>query len=431
MTTIKRIFGSFYFRILFVFVATILCLMVTFSGTFRWIVKDGQHPLRPIAMNHVRYVVNDIGIPPDINKAIEITQQMPVRLAIRGPGIDWASEPGFVPEVEKAEWKNLTEPLVIKERRNHFAIFPKGEYRFYMAWQYRLVKHKDKYKFFVGLGVALLVFWMSYLATQRLLRPVREVSSTAKKIQQGDLENRVSEHFGGELGELCTNVNNMADTLQDLLEAKRQMLLAISHELRSPITRAKVNSEFIDDEKIRNRISSDLDEMESLVGILIESERLNQPHAVLNRESIDLNGLVTKVAALWGDQAIEFSKTEHPAMMQIDPVRFELMLRNVVSNAVRHGKDKPIEIALKQNQNNWQLSITDHGDGIPGDHLNHIAEPFYRPDDSRQRQTGGFGLGLYLAKRIIEAHGGELKIESRCNQPDTGTTVSFFWSPPV
>lgn len=425
MSAIKRLFGSFYLRVLLVFFITGALLFLTVGGTLRWIVKDSQHPLRPIAINHVKYVVNDIGIPPDIDKAIEITQQMPVRLAIRGPDVDWSSEPNFIPEIDKPEWLTITEPHIVRDRKHRFAIYPKGEYRFYMAWQYRLVKHKDKYKLFVGLGIVVVIFWVSYLATQRVLKPVREVSSAAKKLQQGDLDYRIDSKHSGELGDLCLNVNNMADSLQDFLEAKRQMLLAISHELRSPITRAKVTSEFIDDEKTRKRISSDLDEMESLVGTLIESERLNQPHAVLHKESIDLNTLIYKVVALWNDQPIETIVPEFPSTALVDPVRIELMLRNVLSNAVRHSNGKPIQVILEKEQTQWRLTIADQGDGISEEHIKHLSEPFYRPDDSRQRQTGGFGLGLYLAKRIVEAHKGELMIESGDTAP--GTKVIFVW----
>ena len=427
MVRIKRFLGSFYFRILLIFLATVLLLILVVSGTFRWIVKDGRDSMRPIAINYVKYIVHDIGIPPNLDRAMEITQQMPVRIVIRGPGIDWQSEPDIIPDTERPEWLNLTEPLLVHERKMKFAIFPKDQYRFYVAWQFRFVKHKDRFKSFIGLAIMLAIFWGSYLATQRLLRPVREVSAAAKKIQAGDLDFRVKKEYPGELGDLCENVNNMADSLKAMLEAKRQMLLAISHEIRSPITRAKVNSEFIDNEKIRKRISSDLDEMESLVGALIESERLNQPHVALNRESVDMNVVIMKVCSRWPDKQIQLSLPERPATTYVDATRFELMLRNVVGNAVRYGKDKPVDVALHASKDTWYLSIKDHGQGISATHLQHIAEPFYRPDDSRQRQTGGVGLGLYLAKRIIEAHGGRMTISS-CTATDvSGTTVVFAW----
>ena len=425
-----NLFGSFYARVLGIFLLTGILLLMVVLSTWRWVIHEGDHhPLRPVAISHLKYMVNDIGVPPDLEKAKYITENIPLRIAIRGPKLHWSSDPQFMDFREDPQWLKQREPSILRYHGQRFAMYPQGDYRFYVSWQHRFFQPKDKYKLIVGLMLVLGLLWLSYLATQRLLRPVRDVSETAMRIKSGDLDYRVQKCYSGELGELCTNVNGMADKLQDLIEAKRQLLLAISHELRSPITRAKVNSEFIDSDKTKHRIVADLNEMEALVGTLIESERLNQPHVILNREVVDITTLVKKVAAVWPDAKLQLALPESPATTKVDPVRFELMLRNVIANAVRYGKNKPITISLLQSQGKWQLQIKDQGDGIPADHLQHIAEPFYRPDDSRQRQTGGFGLGLYLAKRIIEAHGGELRIHSDTGALNTesGTTVTFLW----
>lgn len=427
--SLKRIFGSFYARVLAIFLLTGFLLAVVVLSTWRWVMFEGErHPLRPVAISHLKYMVSDIGVPPDLEKAKEITAHIPVRIAIRGNGLHWSSDSRFIDFPERPEWRDADRPRLIRHRGKHFALYPENGYRFYVSWRHRFVQPEDKYKLIVGAVLALVLLWLSYKATQRLLRPVRDVSEAATKIKTGDLDYRVEQQYSGELGALCTNVNEMADKLQALLEAKRQMLLAISHELRSPITRAKVNSEFIDNDKTKNRIVNDLNEMETLVGVLIESERLNQPHAVLNREPTDMNVLLLKIIALWPDDALDLEVPERPSTTLVDPVRFELMLRNVIGNAVRHAKGKPIKVALNKSKGDWQITVEDQGDGIPAEHLEQIAEPFYRPDDSRQRQTGGVGLGLYLAKRIIEAHGGSMAINSRTAPVDvSGTTVTFHW----
>ena len=423
--------GSFYARVLGVFLVTALLLLIVIISTWRWVVHEGdQHPLRPVAINHLRYLVDDIGVPPDLEKAEEITTQIPVRIAVRGPDMTWSSDPGFMDFPEKPEWRELQEPRILRYRRHHFAIYPQGDYRFYVSWRHRFLQPADKIKLGAGLLMVAVIFWLSYLATQRLLRPVRAVSAAATRIKNGELDYRVNQSYGGELGALCQNVNDMADSLQELIEAKRQLLLAISHELRSPITRAKVNSEFISEDKIRRRIVADMNEMEQLVGTLIESERLNQPHAVLNPEPTDMQALLMKVRTLWPEKDIRVSVPAEPVHLNIDPARFELMVRNVVANAVHYGRDKPVLLSMERiPDGRWCLAVADEGEGIDAQHMPRLGNPFYRPDDSRQRRTGGTGLGLYLARRIIEAHGGVMEIVSRRDTGTgaSGTTVKFLW----
>lgn len=426
----SKLFGSFYARVLGVFLITGVLLLLVILSTWRWVVHEGdRHPLRPVAINHMRYMVEDIGVPPDLEKAREITEQIPLRIAIRGSELSWTSDPRFIDFPEPDEWRNADRPRILRHDGHHFALYPQGEYRFYISWRHRFLQPQDKVKLLVGLILVIGLFWLSYLATQRLLRPVRAVSTAATRIKEGELDYRVEQNYSGELGALCLNVNDMADSLQELLEAKRQMLLAISHELRSPITRAKVNSEFIGEEKTRARIIADLNEMDTLVGTLIESERLNQPHVVLNREPADINALVEKVVALWPEKNFNLNLDPEHRIASIDAVRMELLLRNVISNAVRYGKGKPVSVELSQQHNQWRLVIRDQGDGIQQEHLAKLGDPFYRPDDSRQRQTGGVGLGLYLARRIIEAHGGTMAIQSETgvDRADSGTTIEFSW----
>ena len=446
----SKLFGSFYARVLGVFLITGFFLLLVIVFTWRWVVHEGdQHPLRPVAINHMRYMVEDIGVPPDLEKAREITEQIPLRIAIRGPALVWDSDPRFIDFPELPEWRNADHPRILRHEGHHFALYPQGDYRFYISWRHRFLQPRDKVKLLVGLLLVSGVFWLSYLATQRLLRPVRSVSTAATRIKEGDLDYRVEQHYGGELGDLCRNLNDMADSLQELLEAKRQMLLAISHELRSPITRAKVNSEFIGEEKTRARIVADLNEMDALVGTLIESERLNQPHVALNRELVNINALVEKVVALFPEKSFNLNLDSQQSVASIDPVRMELLLRNVISNAVRYGKGKPVTVTLDRQNQHWRLVIRDRGDGIPQEHLARLGDPFYRPDDSRRRQTGGVGLGLYLARRIIEAHGGTMEIHSlteggdrrpesapesamasEASESASGTTIIFSWQEP-
>jgi signal transduction histidine kinase len=203
-------------------------------------------------------------------------------------------------------------------------------------------------------------------------------------------------------------------------------MLAISHELRSPLTRSKVALEFLEDNSIRQNLLEDIEEMERLITDILESEALNTRHASLRREEAELSGIVRSILETdFSHQAhrIEFLAPTNYFAGEFDLTRIRLLLRNLLENALRYSPEEgePVRIELGKQGKGVFIRVTDHGPGIPAEHLERITEPFYRADPARSRHTGGFGLGLYLCRRIAEAHGGELLIRS---QPGQGAEVT-------
>ena len=216
----------------------------------------------------------------------------------------------------------------------------------------------------------------------------------------------------------------MADDIQSMLDAKRQLLLAISHELRSPLTRAKVATAMIDDSQQQDSINHDLQEMENLIEEILEAERLNTKHNNLIKTDFNIIESIAEIVSLYDERLIRTQLPVSPVLIHADQTRIKLLLRNLIENAIRHTPDNaaPVNIFLESSQQNLSIILTDHGEGITDEHLPHILEPFYRVDPSRQRETGGYGLGLYLCKVICEAHKGSLNINSLAQQ---GTTVTI------
>jgi signal transduction histidine kinase len=226
-----------------------------------------------------------------------------------------------------------------------------------------------------------------------------------------------------ELGELTESINHMADSLQSMLEAKRQLLLAISHELRTPITKAKLRLEFMAPSEEKSQLGEDINEIELLISDLIEAERLNDEHSILISEPVQFAEFVEFVTGQYENYAGGF-RISIPAMDEefcIDKLRIRLLLTNLMSNAIRHGEENPIEVKVSFVDDRAILEIIDSGEGIAAEHLSQISEAFYRADSSRARHTGGFGLGLYLCRLIAQAHGGSLTIESKLG---TGTHIT-------
>jgi signal transduction histidine kinase len=217
----------------------------------------------------------------------------------------------------------------------------------------------------------------------------------------------------------------MADETQRMLDAKRDLLLAISHELRSPLTRAKVATELLETSTQHDNLRRDLNEIEALIEEILETERLSNQHRILNLQPCNLTELMHEVVSTgFAEQAIATDVPTTAVNLSLDPVRLRLLLKNLLDNALRHTpkEAQPPELHLQANAEKVTLLIRDHGSGIEAKHLPHITEPFYRVDPARRRETGGYGLGLYLCRMIAEAHGGALQIDSTVGK---GTSITI------
>jgi len=157
--------------------------------------------------------------------------------------------------------------------------------------------------------------------------------------------------------------------------------------------------------------------MERLIADLLESERMNAGHTTLRRSSVELGAMLqflinTEFRERF--ERINLHLPSTPLVREVDEVRIRLVAKNLIENALRYTPPDglPVEVELSAKPGMVLLRIRDHGPGIGKEHLGRVTEPFYRADPARSRSTGGLGLGLYLAKRIAEAHRGSLVIES-------------------
>src|SRR5690606_22773665 len=194
--------------------------------------------------------------------------------------------------------------------------------------------------------------------------------------------------------------------------------------LRTPITRAKLQLEFMEDGVIKDNLGDDINEIDLLISDLIEAERLSNQHAALLAEDVDFAEYIGLVLQQYTHyESLRFVRPEQDHSVSIDKLRTRLLLTNIVNNAIRHGEGKPITVTVSFEEAEAIVEVEDQGEGIAEEHLEHLSEPFYRADSARQRHTGGFGLGLYLCRLIAQAHGGRLEISSKLG---VGTHVTLF-----
>jgi len=421
---------SLYFRLFLIFSGTVIFFFIIISLSLRQIDQNWRrerlNPLPGFYLDNVRLIVDAIGIPPNLQRAAELADELSLTILIRSPHINWQSDDQDDLDISRAEFvRNLADGAQMLAVGNEQVIFiNRGGYEYYLNRKAPSLSEYDYVTIYIGLGFALIVLFFNYYLVRRLLDPIGKLRRGAERICAGDLDYRVTVSRRDEMGELTDSINEMADTLQSLLEAKRQLLLAISHELRTPVTRAKLQLEFMEDGDLKRTLGDDIDEIDLLISDLIEAERLSTKHAALSAEPVEFAGYIEFLAEQYQEYAggMELVLPDDERVLQLDKLRIRLLFANIVNNAIRYGRNRPVKVEVSFDKRRATLSVEDQGEGISAEHLAHVREPFYRVDSARQRNTGGFGLGLYLCNLIAEAHGGHLHIHSEVGK---GTRVTI------
>ncbi len=300
----------------------------------------------------------------------------------------------------------------------------------------------ESVKRFLLLGGVLAVIAavaLTFVLSRRISNPVRALAVAARGLGQGDFSRRVQIRDKGEIGELAETFNSMAGNLERADRLRRNLIADTAHELRSPLYNIRGYVEAIQDgvaepdAKIIRSINEEVvllcrlvDDLRELA--LAESGKLQLSYQPENVTEIVNHTLVTmqpKAEAKKISLSVYVPDELPPA--KADFQRIVQVLRNLVDNAITHtSKDGTVAITARQ-QDGWvEISVTDNGEGIPADDLPHMFERFYRVDKSRTRATGGSGLGLTIAKYLIEAHGGKIWVQS-----ELGKGSCFTFTLPV
>lgn len=440
----KRIFStlkvSLSARLLVFFLLFCLCaLLILAVSLARGFGSQWQYGIKPHLNQYLSYVNADIGNPPDLARAQALASELPINIYIEGPNTSFTSTGKALDQSElrlhqdRRRWGKRSDDLSDKDNTNlsfdelddRTVLRNKlGEYSIYYEIEHGSPDVRRSGAMHFGLACLLALFALSYWLLRRMLKPVRDIQQGVIRMGQGELDYRVPVLSDNDLGELASSVNHMAGDIEGMLNAKRELLLAVSHELRSPLTRAKIAVQMLEESRNQASIAGDLSEMEQLISELLEAERLNSRHSALNKTNTDLLALLNAVQVDFPEGSIELEIPQDLPMLSLDETRIKLALRNLVNNAIIHShnaKQGPV-LTASVAENILRLSVQDFGDGIAAEHLQHITEPFYRTDASRTRGTGGFGLGLYLVQQICHAHHGELLIISEVGK---GSTMSI------
>jgi signal transduction histidine kinase len=413
----NRLYRSLYVRLFVILVLTGLLLngLVGFSFRAMWSI---QNPLNQRVLGHWiehyrELVLRDIGSPPDSQRLKILGEKLSIDLKVWTPDGEAETRSGL------PSWSVLEENALRATRWNmsfgrwgdrYFLITAQGPQRLAAFAPPQLQIETKPAAITLLLLLLSFTLFLTYVALSRLLLPLHDLMASSRALAQGRFEVKVPRSNLHEWNELSESFNHMAESLQRIIQRKDQLLRDISHELRSPLTRMRVALSMMEASKYRDSIEQDLKEMDQLIEQILAAARTEagqQPSA-----EVDLAALCREAVEQYRllGVAIEAYGTEQAWLARGDAAALRRVLNNLLDNAMKYaaGAKRPIQVRCLPTENRW--IVRDFGPGVHPSELEHLGTVFYRPDPSRSRESGGFGLGLAICKTTLEQHGGRLEM---------------------
>ncbi|QSQ11739.1 HAMP domain-containing sensor histidine kinase [Myxococcus landrumensis] len=295
---------------------------------------------------------------------------------------------------------------------------------------------RGKIGLFVG-AVVLVTAITSFALARMLALPLQRLADVARELGEGKLDTRTGLRRRDELGRVAEAFDEMAGRITHLLRSQTELLANVSHELRTPLARIRVALDLAEEgdaataREMLADITEDLSELERLVEDVLTTSKLDLASEdtgtpPLRPERVEVQGLVEKAASRFRTsrpgRVLEVSLDGMMPTLDADPVLLRRALDNLLDNAGKYSEPvTPVRLRARVGATGkLSLEVVDDGIGIEPEDLSRVGTPFFRTDRSRARRTGGVGMGLALARRIVDAHGGTLTLEST---PGQGTTA--------
>jgi signal transduction histidine kinase len=259
-------------------------------------------------------------------------------------------------------------------------------------------------------AMALGILLVSFVLVRSLTAPLRMLARAADRVGIDFAAPEVSQTGPREIQQVAKAFNRMQMRIKRLVDDRTQTLAAVSHDLKTPITRLRLRAEFVKDEELRQTIESDLVEMERM----IESTLAFLRGDATSEESkvVDVGTILETICDSLADAGhdVVLSGNRH-GNLRCKPLAIKRALSNVIDNAIKYGTRA--RVALQDKTQELVVTVDDEGPGISDEEHGKVFDPFYRVEGSRSRETGGTGLGLTVARTVIRSHGGDIVLENR------------------
>ena len=267
------------------------------------------------------------------------------------------------------------------------------------------------WQFIISMALmGVIVLAVSVWAVRRVTAPLGMLAGAADRLGRDVAAEPLAETGTVEMQRAARAFNRMQERLRRLIESRTQMLAALSHDLRTPLTLLRLRTEEVADTNERDKMLATISEMDEMIGSTLAFAR-DEVHAEPRRK-VDIAALLESIVDDMADAGMPVTMTPAaPLIHDCQPGALKRALTNLLDNAVKYGKCARAAIAGAGN--GVEITIDDDGPGIPEAELAKVFQPFYRVEDSRSRDTGGTGLGLAIAQAIVQAQGGELTLANR------------------
>ncbi|MDX1699107.1 MAG: HAMP domain-containing sensor histidine kinase [Melioribacteraceae bacterium] len=424
LNPISFIRKSVFIKILLIIFGLGFLINVLVFGFFKtYYEKHIEKGLHENFKNYFEYIASDIGSPPDTILAKSISEKYSLVIWYKSKILNWSS----IDSSSKIHSRRILRPLEGETgfTKDSTFIINNTDGSQFIFWGDFRQNIRPNHSFLIHLLLILsTLIALAYFLVRSIFKPVKLLSSGVEEVSKGNLEAFIKVNSKDELGKLAHSFNSMTVRIKEMLKSRDQLLLDVSHELRSPLTRIKMALEFVEDGNKKTSIENDVKEIELMISEILETERLNVGHGKLQLEEYDLQDILEEIIIDYADRkpGVNFQKVNHQIILELDIERIKIVFRNIIENAIRYSKtdSNPVEISIIDKKELVEVRIKDDGIGIPKEQLSNIFEPFYRVDTSRSKKTGGYGLGLSLCKKIMDAHKGSIEIE---NNTEGGVTV--------
>ena len=261
---------------------------------------------------------------------------------------------------------------------------------------------------------------------QRYLYPVQLMKQRVFALEDGDLESEIPIIGDDELASLSRAVNKMIKDIRYFLNQKQELLLDVSHELRTPLARMQLLLEMLPEHKNIGKLKNEVTLLEGMISNMLLSDRLSTPYQELDISQIKLSRIMDKVIEMFPNHSeIVEVKGKIPSIkLHVDELKITLAIRNLIDNAQKYASSKDkIQVYFSIEDDDLKINIKDFGTGISEQNIEKLTTPFYRIINEGENKRPGFGLGLTICKKIIEAHRGTLLISSQIGKGSTFTLI--------
>jgi signal transduction histidine kinase len=413
--------SSVFAKLVGVMVTMAASLLLLVGGFFWFIVSPTVNTsIDRVLEEHARTIA---ATSPDIETASRLGTRLGLQVRYEGPTGSWSTVRDL-PAIEDVQHRGLQRRwLPLLHGRHYYVVTGPDGGAYLFAWNVpRGMQGAHVALLILLLLVMTAVVLAAHTMLKRLLRPLRGLSEGVARLAAGDFDVVLPNQTRDEFGSLTVAFNHMVGRVREMIATRDQLLLDVSHELRSPLTRMKVALELLPPSQQRTGITTDIAEMERMIAELLELERLRAGRGISPVRQ-DLAPILREAAQSFQDRppGICVGSMSREISVDIDAEKIHVVLRNLLENAIKYSlpDSRAVEVSTVQDGERVIVRVSDDGPGIPDCDMPSIFEPFFRVDRSRSKKTGGYGLGLSISKRIVEAHGGTITAQ---NNPKRGAS---------